>query len=125
MNRVDAERTIVLQVKTAYAQVAEAVLALKFAREVANTNVKTLDLFQTRFHSGAINEGDLARIQTQKLESDQALDQAGMKRCGRRASRSRFSSVSAARCPTSTSTPRSSTLRRPARGARVQRARGT
>ena len=26
--------------------------------------------------SGAINEGDLARIQTQKLEADQALDQA-------------------------------------------------
>jgi cobalt-zinc-cadmium efflux system outer membrane protein len=76
MSRVDAERTIAFQVKSAYVQVAQAVLAYKFAKEVADTNAKTLDLFQTRFRSGAINEGDLARIETQKLESDQALDQA-------------------------------------------------
>ncbi|HEV3189236.1 MAG TPA: TolC family protein [Polyangiaceae bacterium] len=76
MSRADAERTIGFQVKSAYLQVAQAVLASKFAKQVAETNAKTLDLFQTRFRSGAINEGDLARIQTQKLESDQALDQA-------------------------------------------------
>jgi len=76
MSRVDAERTIGFQVKAAYLQVAQTVLAYKFAKQVAETNAKTLDLFQTRFRSGAINEGDLARIQTQKLESDQALDQA-------------------------------------------------
>jgi cobalt-zinc-cadmium efflux system outer membrane protein len=76
MSRVDAERTIAFQVKSAYLQVAQAVLAYKFAKEVADTNVKTLDVFQTRFRSGAINEGDLARIETQKLESDQALDEA-------------------------------------------------
>ncbi len=76
MSRADAERTIAFQVKSAYVQVAQAVLGYKFAKEVATTNARTLDLFQTRFHSGAINEGDVARIQTQKLEADQALDQA-------------------------------------------------
>jgi cobalt-zinc-cadmium efflux system outer membrane protein len=75
MTRLDAERTIAFQVKSAYVQVAQAVLASKFAKEVAESNVKTLALFQTRFRSGAINEGDLARIETQKLESEQAFDQ--------------------------------------------------
>jgi cobalt-zinc-cadmium efflux system outer membrane protein len=76
MSRADAERTIAFQVRSAYLQVAEAVLGYKFAKEIAETNAKTLDLFQTRFRSGAINEGDLARIETQKLEADQARDQA-------------------------------------------------
>jgi cobalt-zinc-cadmium efflux system outer membrane protein len=78
MSRVDAERTIAFQVKSAYLQVAQATLADKFARQVAESNAKTLDLFQTRFRSGAINEGDLARIVTQKLEADQASDQAAL-----------------------------------------------
>ena len=77
LSRVDAERTIAFQVKSAYLQAAQATLGYKFAKEVASTNARTLDLFQTRFRTGAINEGDVARIQTQKLESDQALDQAG------------------------------------------------
>jgi cobalt-zinc-cadmium efflux system outer membrane protein len=76
MSRTDAERTVAYQVKSAYVQVAQAVLSYKFAKEVADTNAKTLELFQARLRSGAINEGDLARIETQKLESDQALDQA-------------------------------------------------
>lgn len=76
LSRVDAERTIGFQVQSAYLQVAQAVLTLKFAKQVSESNARTLQLFQTRFRSGAINEGDLARIVTQKLESDQALDQA-------------------------------------------------
>ncbi len=76
MSRADAERTLAFQVKSAYLQVAQAVLGYKFAKEVAATNERTLDVIQTRFRSGAINEGDVARIQTQKLESDQALDQS-------------------------------------------------
>ena len=76
MSRADAERTIAFQVKSGYLQVAASVLAYKFAKEVDDANVKTLKLFETRFRSGAINEGDLARIETQKLEADQALDQA-------------------------------------------------
>jgi cobalt-zinc-cadmium efflux system outer membrane protein len=76
MTRVDADRTIAFQVKSAYVQTAQAVLAYKFAKEVADSNAKTLELFETRFRSGAINEGDVARIKAQKLESDQAVDSA-------------------------------------------------
>jgi cobalt-zinc-cadmium efflux system outer membrane protein len=76
MSRADAERTIIFQLKSAYLQVAEGALAWKFAKQVVDTNVKTLEIFQTRFRTGAINEGDLARVVTQKLEAEQALDQA-------------------------------------------------
>jgi outer membrane protein TolC len=63
-------------VKSAYAQVAQAALGYKFAKDVADSNVTTLKKFQDRLRAGAINEGDLQRIEAQKLESDQALDQA-------------------------------------------------
>jgi outer membrane protein, heavy metal efflux system len=76
LSRADAERTIAFQVRSAYLQVAQGELGFRFAKEVADTNARTLGLFQTRFRSGAINEGDLARIETQKLEADQAFDQA-------------------------------------------------
>lgn len=76
MSRVDAERTIAFQVKSTYVAVVQAVLASRFAKEVADSNALTLRKFQDRFKSGAINEGELARIETQKLESDQALDSA-------------------------------------------------
>jgi cobalt-zinc-cadmium efflux system outer membrane protein len=76
LSRVDAQRTLEFQVKSAYLQVAQAVLAQRFAKEMVETNQKTLELFQARFRGGAINEGDLARIETQKLETDQALDSA-------------------------------------------------
>jgi cobalt-zinc-cadmium efflux system outer membrane protein len=76
MSRADAERTVGFQVKSAYLQAAQATLAIRFAQDVAESNAKTLQLMTVRFQSGAINEGDLARVQTQKLEADQALDQA-------------------------------------------------
>ena len=76
LNRQDAERQLVFQVKSAYVQVAQAELAYKFAREVAATNVTTLQKFQDRLSGGAVNLGDLQRIETQKLEADQALDNA-------------------------------------------------
>jgi len=76
MSRNDALRTIEFQVKSVYAQVAQAQRALVFAKDVQTTNVKTLELFQARMRSGAINEGELARVETQKLEADQAVDQA-------------------------------------------------
>lgn len=74
MSRLDAQRTITFQVKSTYAQVAQATLAYKFARDVAETNVTTLKKFQDRLKAGSINDGDLQRIETQKLESDQAVD---------------------------------------------------
>jgi outer membrane protein, heavy metal efflux system len=76
LSRVDAQRTLEFQVKTAYLQIAQAVLAYRFEKEVVDANQKTLELFQARYRGGAINEGDLARVETQKLESDQALDGA-------------------------------------------------
>ncbi len=76
MSRNDALRTIEFQVKAAFAQVAQGQRALAFTKEVQATNIRTLELFQTRMKSGAINEGDLARIETQKLEADQAVDSA-------------------------------------------------
>jgi cobalt-zinc-cadmium efflux system outer membrane protein len=76
LSRNDALRTIQFQVKSAYATVAQAQRALAFTKENQATNIKTLQLFQIRLKSGAINEGDLARIETQKLEADQAVDQA-------------------------------------------------
>jgi outer membrane protein TolC len=76
MSRVDAERTLAFQVASAYFQVAQAVLAYKFARDVAETNTTILEKFKVKYTSGAINDGDLARIETQKSESDQAVDTA-------------------------------------------------
>jgi outer membrane protein, heavy metal efflux system len=76
LSRVDAQRTLEFQVKSAYVQIAQAVLSYRFAKEVVDSNEKTLELFQVRYKGGAINEGDLARVETQKLESDQALDAA-------------------------------------------------
>ncbi len=76
LSRADALRTIEFQTKAAYVQVAQAGRALAFAKEVQATNVKTLELFEIKLKSGAINEGDLARIETQKLEADQAVDAA-------------------------------------------------
>lgn len=76
MSRFDAERIISFQVKSAYVQVAQDVLGYRFAKQVAESNAKTLQLFQARFRSGAINDGDLARIEAQKLESDQAVASA-------------------------------------------------
>jgi len=76
MSRADALRTLEFQVKSTYVQLSQAQRALAFAKETQATNVKTLQLFEARLRSGAINDGDVARVETQKLESDQAVDQA-------------------------------------------------
>ena len=76
LSRADAERTISFQVKAAYLQVAQAALTLKFAKDVAATQATTLKKAQDRYKGGAINEGDLQRIEVQKLEANQAVDTA-------------------------------------------------
>jgi cobalt-zinc-cadmium efflux system outer membrane protein len=76
LQRNDALRNLEFQVKSAYAQVEQAQRGLALAKEVQTTNVKTLQLFQVRRTAGDINDGDLARIETQKLEADQAVDTA-------------------------------------------------
>ncbi len=76
MSRVDAARTLTFQVKAAYVQVAQAQLAAAFAQEVDNSEATTLKKFQDRYKGGAVDEGDLQRIEVQKLEAAQALDTA-------------------------------------------------
>jgi outer membrane protein, heavy metal efflux system len=76
LQRNDALRNLEFQVKSAYAQVEQAQRGLTLAREVQATNVKTLQLFQIRRTAQDINDGDLARVETQKLEADQAVDVA-------------------------------------------------
>jgi cobalt-zinc-cadmium efflux system outer membrane protein len=72
MSRFDAVRTVGFQIKAAYVQVAQAQLAYRFAKEVAVSEATTLKKFQGRFKAGAINVGDLERIEVAKLEADQA-----------------------------------------------------
>jgi outer membrane protein TolC len=76
MSRSDVERTVTFQVKAAYVQVAQAVLDLRFAKDITDSSAKMLALVEARYQAGAINQGDVARARTQKLESDQALDAA-------------------------------------------------
>lgn len=76
MSRADASRTLTLQVRTAYLQVAQAQVAYAFAKEVNATEATTLRKFQDRYRKGAINEGDLQRIEVEKFEADQAVDTA-------------------------------------------------
>jgi cobalt-zinc-cadmium efflux system outer membrane protein len=73
--RDDATRTLEFQVKQQYAAVAEAVALLGFSQEVAGAAQQSLALNRHRYPQ-VIDEGALARIETQKLEADQALDQA-------------------------------------------------
>jgi cobalt-zinc-cadmium efflux system outer membrane protein len=76
MSRVDAVRTLTFQLKSTYLQVAQAQLGYVFAKEVDATESVTLKKFQDRYHAGAINEGDLQRIEVEKLETDQSVDAA-------------------------------------------------
>lgn len=76
MSRADATRTIGLQVKSAYVQVAQAQLAYQFDKDVAASETTTLKKFQDRYRAGAISEGDLQRIEVAKLEADQTVDGA-------------------------------------------------
>jgi cobalt-zinc-cadmium efflux system outer membrane protein len=78
MSRLDAERTLSLQVESAYLQVAQAVLDLKFAKDVADTNTTLLEKVRVWLSTGksGITDGDVARMETQKSESDQAVSTA-------------------------------------------------
>ncbi len=76
MQRVDAQRTLELQVKQLYFQAVEAGAALEFAREVAVAADSTFQLNQVRYKSGAISEVDLSKTEAAKLEADQTVDAA-------------------------------------------------
>ncbi len=74
MSRVDAQRTLESQVKQQFEQVLVAQDALSFALEVQKGTSRMLDLTGTRYRAGAISEADLARVETTKLEADQAVN---------------------------------------------------
>jgi cobalt-zinc-cadmium efflux system outer membrane protein len=76
MSRADAQRTLELQVKSAYIQAVLARDSLDFALLVQSGMNQVFQLNQTRYNAGAISEADLAKVETAKLEADQAVDAA-------------------------------------------------
>lgn len=77
LNRVDAERTLTFQVKSAYLQAVQARAAYEFTKDVQQSSQHELDLNQERLTSGKINEGDFERIRQTALEAMQGVDTAG------------------------------------------------
>jgi cobalt-zinc-cadmium efflux system outer membrane protein len=75
LSKVDAYRTLDFMVKQQYITLAASQAALDFAKQVQIATTKTLDLQKLRYPK-VINEGDLARFETTKLEADQGVDQA-------------------------------------------------
>ena len=76
LNRADAQRTLELTVKSAYISAVQARDNLDFALQVQTGANQIFQLNQTRYNAGAISEADLAKVETLKLESDQAVDNA-------------------------------------------------
>jgi cobalt-zinc-cadmium efflux system outer membrane protein len=76
MARADAERTVGFAVKQAYIGVVLSQDQLEFTREALEANERSFELMKIRYEKGAINEADLARIETAKLESEQQVDGA-------------------------------------------------
>ncbi len=78
LSRGDAERTLSFQVKQQFLQVLVSGRGLDYAREAQAAATEMLGLTQVRFRAGAISEADLARVEVQKLEADQAVESATM-----------------------------------------------
>ena len=76
LNRADTQRTLEFQVKQQYIQAVQARDSLDFALEVQKTSTQTFELTKLRYEKGAISEADEAKIETAKLEADQAVDSA-------------------------------------------------
>ncbi|MCA1662978.1 MAG: TolC family protein, partial [Myxococcales bacterium] len=74
LNRADAQRTLELTVKSAYITAVQARDNLDFALQVQTGGNQIFQLNQTRYNAGAISEADLAKVETMKLEADQAVD---------------------------------------------------
>ncbi|HEX9101835.1 MAG TPA: TolC family protein [Polyangia bacterium] len=76
MSRADAQRSLELGVKSAYIAAVLARDNLDFALQVQTGANQIFQLNQTRYNAGAISEADLAKVETMKLEADQAVDGA-------------------------------------------------
>jgi cobalt-zinc-cadmium efflux system outer membrane protein len=77
MSRADAQRTLEFTVKQTYIQAVLARDNLDFALEVQKSATQTYELQKLRYEKGAISEADEAKVETTKLEADQAVDSAG------------------------------------------------
>ena len=73
LDRQDAERLLTFQVKSAVVQLASARAQLLFAKQAQRSLTKLLELNRARY-PGSIDEGQLARVEREKLEQDNAVD---------------------------------------------------
>ena len=76
LNRKDAERQLRFQVKTQFLELLSDQQALQLAKDVQVGAKKIVDLVTLRYQSGAVSEADVARLSTQELETEQAVDTA-------------------------------------------------
>ena len=76
LGRADAQRTLEAQVKSAYIDALLARDLLDFAGETLKSATQTYDLMHVRLQAGAVSEADEAKVETAKLEAEQAVDQA-------------------------------------------------
>ncbi len=75
LGRVDAERIVRGQVRQSFANLVVAKGSLDFAKDTQDKLTQSYDLNKLRYPA-LLDEGALARIEVQKLEADQAVDQA-------------------------------------------------
>jgi cobalt-zinc-cadmium efflux system outer membrane protein len=75
-SRADAQRNLEFQVKQQYLQAVLAGDQLDFAHEVQKSMTDTFELMRLRYQKGAISEADEAKVETAKLEADQAASAA-------------------------------------------------
>jgi cobalt-zinc-cadmium efflux system outer membrane protein len=76
LGRADAQRVLEAQVKGTYIGALLARDLLDFAGETQKSAQQTYDLMHVRLQAGAVSEADEAKVETAKLEADQAVDQA-------------------------------------------------
>lgn len=72
-NREDALRLLRFQVAQAFYGVLAAEANETVELEVADSFARTLELVQVRYHYGAVSEVDVDRVETAKLEAEQAV----------------------------------------------------
>jgi cobalt-zinc-cadmium efflux system outer membrane protein len=75
-SRADARRLLDALVRQQFVAVVVAERALTFAGEVREAGARTVELMRQRYHSGAVDDADVARVETQGLEAEQAWDAA-------------------------------------------------
>jgi len=75
-NREDALRLLRLAVAQAFYDALAAEASLRVSRKVAESFARACDLVETRFRYGAVSEADVDRIETARLEAEQAATAA-------------------------------------------------